>query len=366
MVHSPAGRGEPAAPTAPEEDLPTRRLWRYPLVWVGVGGFWLVQTVLSAVEFHEMSPGLEWIFALRSGALTQVSWMLVCMAAMSISLWIPLSRRAVPALLLITLGLVVLRAGLYNVQGLLHSAPPLRYGMALMALPSNLLYVGGFLAVGYAVKHFVTSMRQERTASRLEAQLAAARLEMLQRQLQPHFLFNSLNTISALLRRDVKAAGEMLSRLEQLFHLALERTNTPAVTLDEELDTLALYLGIEQQRYPDRLRVDLRVEGEARRARIPPLLLQPLVENAIRHGVAPHPGTVRLTLRARLAEGWLEVEVRDTGAGVPDGWSLERDAGLGLRITADRLRTAFGDRFLLAVRRAAPAGGTRVLLRVPA
>jgi two-component sensor histidine kinase len=349
-----------------EEDFRFGQLWSNPLVWLGVGGFWGFLMLMTAVEMHVTPPGRDWGPALRAGVLTQASWMLVCLTAMCVPLRVPLSRRTVPSLLVITLALVFLRAALYNLQIRLIPGPPLPIGLALIALPSNLLYVGGFLALGYAVKHFVTSTRQERTASRLEAQLATARLEMLHRQLQPHFLFNSLNTVSALLRRDARAAGDTLRRLERLFRIALERTSTPTVTLHDELDTLDLYLGIERQRYPDRLRVETRVAEEARRARIPPLLLQPLVENAIRHGVAPRRDTVRVSIRAHLADGWLEIEVRDTGMGVPPGWSLERDAGLGLRITADRLRTMYGDRFVFRIVRAASASGTRVLLRVPA
>jgi LytS/YehU family sensor histidine kinase len=284
---------------------------------------------------------------------------------MSIAVRVPLSRRSLPGLLCVALGMVIVRGLLYNLQARIIPSPPLTLGLALLVLPSNLVVVCGFLGLGYAVKHSVTTLRRERTASRLEAQLAGARLEMLQRQLHPHFLFNSLNTVSALLRRDVHAAAGTLSQLERLLRVALDRADTPTVTLRDELATISLFLAIELRRFPDRLRVETRLDDEAADARIPPLLLQPLVENAIRHGVAPQPGPVRVSITARRADGWLEVEVRDTGAGPPDGWSLERNAGLGLRITADRLRTMYGDRCVLKVERA-PGGGTAAVLRVPA
>jgi len=362
----PAGPPARAALAAPEEEFRFRGLWRYPLAWLGTGAFWGVGMFLVALEMHVGARRLDWPTAILGGVMTQVSWMVVCILTMSVSVRVPLSRRTLPGLLGISLGMVLLRGLLYNLQSAIIAEPRLTLALAVQVLPSNLVCVGGFFALGYAVKHSVTTLRRERTASRLEAQLAGARLEMLQRQLHPHFLFNSLNTVSALLHRDVHAAAGTLSQLEQLFRVALDRADTPTVTLRDEFATLSLFLGIELRRFSDRLRVEMALDDAAAGARIPPLLLQPLVENAIRHGVAPQPGPVLLAIAARRAGGWLEVEVRDTGAGPPHGWSLERDAGLGLRITADRLRTMYGDRFLLGVRRAAPEGGTVVQLRVPA
>lgn len=355
----------PAELPAQEEDFRFRGLWRYPLVWLGLGAFWLVAILLTALEMRWLEPDRNWPSALLGGVLTELSWTVVCFLTMSIAVRVPLSRRALPGLLCVALGMVVVRGLLYNLQAWIIPSPTLTLGLAVLVLPSNLIVVCGFLGIGYAVKHSVTTLRRERTASRLEAQLAGARLEMLQRQLHPHFLFNSLNTVSALLRRDVQAAADTLSQLEQLLRVALDRADTPTVTLRDELATISLFLAIELRRFPDRLRVETRLDDEAADARIPPLLLQPLVENAIRHGVAPQPGPVRVSIAARRADGWLEVEVRDTGAGPPAGWSLERNAGLGLRITADRLRTMYGDRHALDVRRA-PGGGTVAVLRVPA
>ncbi|HET7461573.1 MAG TPA: histidine kinase [Longimicrobium sp.] len=367
-----AGVRLPAAPAradlaAQDEEFRLRALWRHPLTWLSVGAFWLVGIFLSALEIHAQdAPGLAWPGEILGAVLSNISWMVVCVLTMSIAVRVPLSRRTLPGLLCVVVGMVIVRGLLYDLQNWLMPGAPLTLGLAVLVLPSNLVMVSGFLALGYGVKHYLATLRRERTATRLEAQLAGARLEMLQRQLHPHFLFNSLNTVSALLRRDADAAAGTLLQLEQLLRLALDRADTPTVTLRDELAATSLFLAIEQRRFADRLRVEVEVDDEAAGAHLPPLLLQPLVENAIRHGVAPRPGPMRVGISARRRGGWLEVEVSDTGAGPPPGWSLERSAGLGLRITADRLRTLYGDRFALTVRRAAPEGGTVVVLRVPA
>jgi hypothetical protein len=200
-------------------------------------------------------------------------------------------------------------------------------------------------------------------AARLEAQLARAQLQALRSELRPHFLFNALNAVSTLMHRDPDAADTVLARLGDLLRASLD-PRAHEVTLEEELEVLGHYLGIERTRYGDRLAVRLDVAPDALPARVPHLLLQPLVENAIRHGIAPRPGPGRVEVRARRDGDDLHVVVRDDGLG---GDALPRERGvpgLGLSNTRRRLRRLYGRRQRF---RACPApeGGFVVSMRLP-
>src|SRR5262249_32977164 len=154
-------------------------------------------------------------------------------------------------------------------------------------------------------------------ASQLEARLAQAQLQALKSQLHPHFFFNTLHAISSLMRKDIEAADRMLTRLSDLLRLTLENVGAQETTLRQELDFLEGYLEIEQTRCRDRLQVKIEIEPETLDARVPNLILQPLVENAVRHGVAPRAAPGRIEISARRVGGKLEMQVRDNGAGLP-------------------------------------------------
>jgi len=200
-------------------------------------------------------------------------------------------------------------------------------------------------------------------AVRLEAQMAEARLSALRMELNPHFLFNALNAVSGLVRRaDNGAAVEMIGRLGGLLRVALRGDTRHEIPLGEELDYLGHYLEIERIRFHDRLTVQVEVQPGLERALVPALILQPLVENAIRHGVAPVPEPGRVTLSARAAEGRLRLAVENTGRGLPDG-ALD-SPGVGIRNTLARLDALYcGDASLRLenLRR----GGVRATLDLP-
>jgi LytS/YehU family sensor histidine kinase len=158
---------------------------------------------------------------------------------------------------------------------------------------------------------------REVIASALEAQLARAQLSALRAQLHPHFLFNALNTISALIPRDPSAADRMIERLGELLRQSLEAEGAAEVPLEEELRFLDGYLEIERARFRDRLAVTTRVDRGTMRARVPSLILQPLVENAIRHGVAPRAAPGSVEIRAEHEDGVLRLVVKDDGPGEP-------------------------------------------------
>jgi signal transduction histidine kinase len=210
----------------------------------------------------------------------------------------------------------------------------------------------------------VLGISRELRAARVQAELARARLEALEAQLQPHFLFNTLSTISVLMRHDVEAAEATLVSLSELLRSALNHAGRHEVSLREELELTHCYLSIEQTRFHDRLVIEVDVDEATLDARVPTLLLQPLVENAIRHGLAAHTGTGRVSLHAARHGGRLKVTVVDDGPGI----AHERDDAtrrpIGLVNTRARLAALYGHDQALVLA-SAPGRGCRVDVELP-
>jgi signal transduction histidine kinase len=211
------------------------------------------------------------------------------------------------------------------------------------------------VGLSHALDFHRESRERELTEAQLRTRLAEAQLQALQRQLHPHFLFNTLNTISALMHRDTEAADAMLEKLSDLLRLTLDRVGTQQLPLSDELDFLRKYLEIEQTRFCERLQVHFDVAPEALDALVPNLMLQPLVENALRHGIAPKVGGGRVDISAIPEDGGLlRLEVLDNGVGMsPD--SFDQFQGVGLRNTRSRLQHLYGGHHRFEVR--TPAGG---------
>ncbi|HEY2514255.1 MAG TPA: histidine kinase [Polyangiaceae bacterium] len=195
----------------------------------------------------------------------------------------------------------------------------------------------------------------------LRAELARAEIQNLERRLHPHFLFNALNTISSVMYDDPAAADRMISGLSDLLRRALRTGDAQEVPLVEELALLDGYLSIMRARFEERLDVALEIDDDAKGALVPPLLLQPLVENAIRHGADPASHRVRAALRARREGSALRLEVRDHGRGLS---GAEPAQGVGLSTTARRLAALYGDGHRLAFEDA-DGGGLRVTIELP-
>jgi two-component system, LytTR family, sensor kinase len=198
-------------------------------------------------------------------------------------------------------------------------------------------------------------------AARLQAELAEARLRVLRTQLRPHFLFNTLNAISALALDDPHLARAMIARLGDFLRLTLAQPDSEELPLARELQSLECYLEIQRLRFQDRLAVEVDVAQEALAAVVPHLLLQPLVENALQHGLSPRTGAGKLIVSGRRQGAELLLAVEDDGVGLPAGGPRE---GFGLANTRDRLNARFGGAAWLAVE-ARPGGGTRASLRLP-
>ena len=219
------------------------------------------------------------------------------------------------------------------------------------------------VCITYAVLYYSDSRRSQLTESQLQTQLAKAQLSLLQAQLHPHFLFNTLHAISTLMNRDVTAARSMIVRLSDLLRLAMHSVAVQEVTLKQELDFVDNYLGIEKIRFQDRLTVNLEIAPETLDAMVPNLLLQPLVENAVRYGVAMQPGRGWVRISTRREDEKLVIEIDDSGPGIADG-PVPQKEGVGLSNTRSRLLRLYGAGQKLELRNQ-PDRGLRVLVVIP-
>ena len=216
------------------------------------------------------------------------------------------------------------------------------------------------LCIAYAVQYRERYREGRVRAAQLETQLVQAQLQALKMQLQPHFLFNSMNAVSGLMSQDVKAARRMLAQLSQFLRLVLEGSDEQEVTLEKELHLTRLYLEIEQTRFPDRLAVHYHIAPDTLGALLPALLLQPVVENAVRHGLAPRAGAGELVISTEKCDDRLRLHVQDNGLGAADTAAR----GIGLRNLESRLGTLYGPNYTFAVD-TAPAQGYGLHLSIP-
>jgi len=228
---------------------------------------------------------------------------------------------------------------------------------------SEFLLYGFIVGACLAARLYLESQEERLRSVELERQLSAAQLHALQMQIDPHFLFNTLNSVTALVKFDQKdEALETLANLHGLLRTTLASNSPAKVALGKEVQMIESYLAIEQVRFADRLRVDLRVDPAALRGLVPCFLLQPLVENAIRHGIALCEGDGVVEASAQRAGDHLHLYVRDNGPGV--GMQAKPGHGIGLKNTRDRLSHFYRDDYDMSAR-ALAAGGFEVSIRIP-
>jgi signal transduction histidine kinase len=218
--------------------------------------------------------------------------------------------------------------------------------------------------IAHALSYYGRFRDRDLHSAKLETLLARSRLQTLKSHLQPHFLFNTMHSISALMLTDVKAADKMMTRLSDLLRMSLETDEIQTTTLRHELEFLAGYLEIEKIRLEERLNVVVDVPPEILDTRVPHLTLQPLVENAVRHGVSrlSSGGTIWITARRDGRE--LELRVRDNGPGLVEAAGVPVKTGLGLRTTRERLMTLYGGEQSVDVHNS-PGGGAEACVRIP-
>jgi two-component system, LytTR family, sensor kinase len=225
------------------------------------------------------------------------------------------------------------------------------------SFPTYFLILFAALALDYQARYRERELR----AAQLESRLSEARLQALRLQLNPHFLFNALNSISSLMYTDVEAADAMMQKLGDLLRLSLEEGRGPEIPLREELLLVERYLDIERVRFEDRLHVRFDVEPSALEGWVPAFALQPLVENAVRHAITPRPEGGTVEIAARRVDGLLRVSVTDDGPGLPEGRLV---AGVGLANTRARLDQLYGTADALALVPLA-GRGLRVSMTIP-
>jgi signal transduction histidine kinase len=199
------------------------------------------------------------------------------------------------------------------------------------------------LSIYEAVRYYRKYRERELTTSKLEARLAQSRLQVLKGQLQPHFLFNTLNAISELIYRDREAAEQMIGNLSDLLRMSFEKLEVQEIPLKQELEFLKKYLEIEQMRFHDRLLVEMNISPDTLDACVPNMILQPLVENAIKHGIAPRSEGGKIEIAAQLVNDKLELSVADNGIGVPLNDIENISEGVGLSNTRRRLKHLYGN-----------------------
>ena len=233
-----------------------------------------------------------------------------------------------------------------------------------MFLWSWLIYwviAGGWHAYRYNRSYVSSELRR----ARLEQQFSEARLNVLRMQLNPHFLFNALNTISSQVERDPRLARAMIEHLGDLLRLSLESKDKQEVPLAEEMEFLEHYVAIQKIRFGEHLKIELAVTPEVRTALVPSLFLQPLVENAIRHGVSRRASGGTVEISAMRIDGRVKIRVADDGVGLPAGWDLQKAEGLGLTATRERIAGLYPDARSRFEIRNREGGGTEVEVDLP-
>ena len=335
----------------PATTAPYPRWWVILFAWTAWGLLWSAEVTVSSRLGGKPIP---FDVALRIQMPLALAWALVTPAI----IW--LGRRVPPfgspqwplgvAVNLVSSIAVVFGLGMFfivntrAVQGVSPDAPPL----LLAALRSFVFWFSSdgllywvILAIDYGVRDYRESRERALRASQLETQLSEARLQALTMQLQPHFLFNALHTIGQLIRTAQPArAVQVVAGLGELLRRVLDGAATQEVPLKQELDFVRSYLDIEQIRFRDRLKVVLDPDPEALDATVPYFILQPLVENAIKHGIASRATVGRVLIGARRIDGTLHLTVRDDGSGLAEPAGAR---GVGLANTSARLRQLYGD-----------------------
>ena len=365
-------------PPSTAEPVPIPSASRH-LLWAWVVCAWTLVAVIDTTQlgfyFRDHEPHLGWTHAAERAVPAWAVWALLTPVVFAVGARFPLERgklrRVLPVHLVAALAIVSAWALAVSAIGMGLGWPAAgghTWGtMVERYLPRrlhvNLLIYGALVGVYHALEYHRRLHEREAAAAELRTRLAQAQLQSLRTQLQPHFLFNTLNAVSVLaLKGETQSVVRMLSRLSELLRLTLDGAPGQEVSLRRELAMLERYVDIERVRFPDRLEVRVDAAPDTHDALVPSLLLQPLVENAIRHGIAQTVGAGRVHVRAERRGGRLWMEVRDTGPGFPpaDG----RREGIGLANVRARLACLYGDegRFTLEN---APEGGAVVTVEVP-
>ena len=232
-------------------------------------------------------------------------------------------------------------------------------------LDREMLAYWTIVLVSHAVNYYNRYLKGELRTAQLETQLIQSQLQALKMQLHPHFLFNTLNAISELVHKDPDTAEQMIAHLSDMLRLSLDKVGAQEISLKQELEFLEKYLEIEQTRFRERLSVKMEIDTGTLDARVPNMILQPLVENAVRHAIAPRARGGHIEISAHREDGMLQLDVRDDGRGLPDNTAkVASQTGVGLSNTQARLEHLYGAQHLFELR-SSPGQGLTVRLQIP-
>lgn len=339
----------------------TKRIVLFLSVWTLLGLFFASRSILI---YSYAEQDFDWRLPLKLSLAEWWGWALLAPAIVWLSRRFPFTRESWKKMLGIHLaaGLAIASVKVVldaQIQPLIGGFP----ANFAYKLHTNLVTYGAVVAVMQAAIYYRKYRERELKASQLETRLAKTQLQVLKSELHPHFLFNTLHAISALMHRDVDAADRMLSRLSDLLRHSLEHIGQQETTVKAELDFLAIYLEIEQMRFGDRLTVDVDASPDTLDLAVPSFLLQPLVENSIRHAVAPRAAGGSIAVEASRRDDKLKIEVRDDGPGFTE--TSKPGNGIGLSNTRARLEGLYGSahRFELVN---GPSRGAICRLELPA
>lgn len=267
-------------------------------------------------------------------------------------------KSSTPILLLATLSCLMVKWAI--IEPLETRLLPISNGLAAHVMGS-MYELWTIVLFAQAIEFYRRAQERERQAVELRERLTQAKLDALRSQLHPHFLFNTLNGAATLMHTDVDGADRMLTQLGDLLRATLAHGNAHEIPLGEELELLERYLAIMQVRFRDRLTVHLDVSGDTRSALVPAFLLQPLLENALEHGIAERPGPGRVDVRAVRDDGRLTIIVTDDGPGP----GADASSGIGIANTRERLAQLYGEAQDLTLGPAGARGGARVSVSLP-
>jgi two-component system, LytTR family, sensor kinase len=351
-------------------------------VWTAAAGFWLFVSAMSVFQtlWIADTPGqhidvygaiawqttyfLSWIpFTIFVWQFTRGwlpdrfgGWRRLILAHLPLAIIVVLGQTGITVVVSRALG-----AGMFEAR---NGIPETFMAQVRSRLNLQLMIYSAIAGTGAALTLYERYQDREVAAAKLQAELAAARLQALRGHLQPHFLFNSLHSIAALARTgDTAGVVRLTAALSDLLRHVLDAGDRHA-SLAEELQIVERYLEIQRTRFADRLEVTVDLAPDVANARVPLLIVQPLVENAVRHGLAPRVREGSLMVRAVRDNGVIRIDVEDTGVGLPPGWRLHEATGTGLRNLSSRLAAEFGDAAALAV---VPrdGGGVRATVTLP-
>ncbi len=354
------------------------QLQRRPVArWLSAFAFWTVIVLFYSTSSGRGAREMTWPQSFLFAATQWYVWALLAPLIIRFDRVLPLAPDAVTRRILLHVPASFAFTAIYIflssfARHALDITPdPFSWSMEPLALAWRGMFHWNVLVYwvifgGYAAYGYYRSLREgELRRAELERMLAESRLEALRAQLHPHFLFNALNAISAHVERDPRVARRMLEQLGELLRLSLDHCEDQEVPLEREAAFLDRYLGIQKVRFADRLETDIRIEPELLDALLPTFLLQPLVENCIKHGVSRRsaPGVIGV---AAWSEGdTLHLRVWDNGPGLPPDWDAQHSQGVGIANTRERLRALYGEngyRFTLANN---ANGGVTVQISLP-